>query len=70
MKIVMSEAILIEIAQRFRELEDCVEDPELYARESDEYEKARDELEKALEACREDMVTMQELIREKVLACA
>ena len=94
----MDEAILIEIAQRFRKLEDSVESTDSYlAAEMDRLEKrmesadeerkrggnynefnrkygaaeerkdsisvARGDVEKALEACREDMVTMQEAIR-------
>ena len=95
----MDEAILIEIAQRFRELEDAVEAADilhaermeraqeridrndaahvaktityqtfcvrgnLAAKERDDTQELRSALESALEACREDMVTMQEAIR-------
>ena len=58
----MSEAILIEIATRFRQLEDAIEAAGL-AMTTDE--DVREEIEKALEACRDDMVAMQELIRGK-----
>ena len=95
----MDEAILIEIAQRFRKLEDAVEAADilhverieraqeridkndyahaagkvtyqvfcvrgnLAAKERDDTNELRDALEKTLEACRDDMVSMQEAIR-------
>ena len=95
----MDEAILIEIAERFRKLEDAVEAADIlhterieraqeridkneaayaagkvtyqvfYVRgnlagnERDDTQELRDALDKTLEACREDMVTMQEAIR-------
>lgn len=94
----MTEAILIEIAQRFRKLEDTVEDADLFlASNQADYEAAikkadadyekhnnfgrfcreanepeadllkitdvRSDLEKTLEACRDDMTAMQEQIR-------
>ena len=96
----MDEAILIEIAQRFRKLEDVYERADLFlASLEEDYKKAlkkadsdyethkdygrfcraanepeadlnnlievRDSIEKAFDACRDDMVTMQESIRGK-----
>lgn len=98
----MTEAILIEIAQRFRALEDLMERADLFlASQQEDYEKAinkaetdfekhenygrfcreanepeadlmnlkeiRKKTDKALEACRDDMVLMSETIRQ---ACA
>lgn len=97
----MDEGILIEIAQRFRALEDLTEEADLYhvermARaeetmqssedcgeshndggtcpgcaefmkakcEFENIEKLRSDLDKALEACRDDMVAMSECIRK------
>jgi len=95
----MTEAILIEIAQRFRRLEDIVEAADLFHAErverakekvdqaEDDYKRhknyarlcretgeaemerhsiqtIRDDLEKALEACRDDMTAMQEQMRK------
>ena len=54
----MDEAILIEIAQRFRRLEDAVGEGYFPT------EQGREGVDAALEACREDMVNMQELIRK------
>ena len=65
----MDEAILIEIAQRFRALEDVAEGLERFRRRHDEmlidtgFPDALAKLEKALEACRDDMVDMQEALR-------
>ena len=53
----MTEAILIEIAQRFRQMEDAVE-------ASDTIGAARHQLTETVEACREDMVAMQEALRK------
>lgn len=96
----MTEGVLIEIAQRFRWMEDIVEAADVFhaerverakdrldkaedsykkhknynrfCRESAECETERDsiqtvrnDLEKALDACREDMVSMQETIRRR-----
>ena len=96
----VDEAILIEIATRFRKLEDVIERADLFlASQQEDYEKAikkadadydkhknfgrfcreanepeadlrnlkeiRDDLDKARDACRDDMVTMQEEIRKR-----
>lgn len=71
----MSEAILIEIASRFRGMEDFVEradtllaaykETSLTTMELDEIVEVRYDLERAVELCRDDMVAMQELIRGK-----
>ncbi len=71
----MDEAILIEIAQRFRKLEDGIEAADLqharlisgttYRSERELIQGMRDDIENALEACREDMVSMQEEIRKR-----
>ena len=97
----MNEAILIEIAQRFRRLEDAVEAADilhverieraqdridkndaahsvgkityevfcerwiLAQKERDDTKELRETLEKAVDACRDDMVTMQEEIRKR-----
>lgn len=57
----MDEAILIEIAQRFRELEDAVEAADIL--HAERIERAQERIDKALDACRDDMVAMQEAIR-------
>jgi hypothetical protein len=68
----MTEAILIEIAQRFRKLEDALEalhpDTELvvaeeFISEGDNHS-PRSYLIECAEACRDDMVAMQERIRK------
>ena len=99
----MTEALLIEIATRFRRLEDIVETADAfyaarierltrkmerlygdyikhqnYARfcsETNEVKEARERIEvarqdidRALESCRDDMVTMQDYIRKSVSA--
>ena len=63
----MDEAILIEIAQRFRQLEDLAATVDKHAAKLQEYsvgafevQRDRDAVIAALEACREDMVAMQE----------
>lgn len=70
----ISEGELIEIAQRFRKLEDLVEEADLLvcahketlmSHEHDVINEVRSGLEKALESCREDMTLMQELIRSE-----
>ena len=97
----MTESILIEIAQRFRRLEDAVEVADVFHAERierltarmvkadedykthqnyqrfcrersaaedkhDSIEVARQDIEKALEACRDDLVEMQDAIRRKI----
>ena len=60
----MTEAVLIEIAQRFRALEDAIENPALHLETGDpDGDEARKELDMALERCCEDMTAMQEHIR-------
>ena len=60
----MTEAILIEIAQRFRALEDAIDNPALHLETGDpEGDEARKELDMALDRCHEDMIAMQEQIR-------
>jgi len=56
----MDEAILIDIAQRFRRLEDMIEEAHIFEGADDT---GREEVETALDACRDDMVAMQEAIR-------
>lgn len=67
----MTEAILIEIAQRFRHLEDIAavlgtrhRHESVRVGREDEAFKMTCQVYGALEACREDMVAMQELIRK------
>ena len=74
----MTEAILIEIARRFRQMEDAVEAVDLHAAaeeerlnargftagEAETIGAARHQLTEAVEACREDMVAMQEALRK------
>lgn len=66
----MDEAILIEIAQRFRKLEELIEDARFWLMtidcNSDGMEKINNVhigLDVCAEACRDDMVAMQEAIR-------
>ena len=69
----MDEAILIEIAERFRKLEDALEalhpDAEMIAVEEfiseGDGHSPRSYLIECAEACRDDMVAMQESIRGK-----
>ena len=60
----MEEAILIEISQRFRALEDAAENPEMWSRREEERMDARSCLEKAMEACRDDMNAMADYVRK------
>ena len=72
----MTEAILIEIATRFRALEDALEeaDLELVARqyntettaEENRIAELRGTVESRAESCRDDMNTMMEFIRGKM----
>ncbi len=68
------EAVLIEIEQRFRRLEDLIEQADAYHAQCQEnylrftadkarLQELRDRVEAALEACRDDMTSMQERIR-------
>ncbi len=60
----MTEDVLIEMAKRFRALEECAEDPQLECCFPSEEPNATERLSAALEICRDDMVTMQEFIRK------
>lgn len=70
----MDEFDLIQIAARFRKLEDAAESADLYHAANQEHMKftaekvklqsVRGTLDSALEACRDDMVAMQEQIRK------
>lgn len=73
----MDESILIEIAQRFRRMEDAVAELRptelrplvqvvLYGNNDIlHFEALEKAMEKAMDACRDDMVAMQECIRNK-----
>lgn len=57
----MSEGVLIEIAQRFRHLEDVIED--VIIRPGADGNR-RENVEASLEACRDDMVAISECLRK------
>jgi hypothetical protein len=70
----ISEAELIEIAQRFRHMEEAAQIIDVYAAHAaesgfagkllDDINEERGAFEIALELCRDDMVTMQEALRK------
>lgn len=68
----LSEAQLIEMTLRFRQLEDRIEDAQLLLASMQEARRGcrgkikatRDGLDACSELCRDDMVTMQDLIRK------
>ena len=61
----MDEAILIEISKRFRQMEDAIESPKLKSRYEEDRQDARDVRDATIEACRDDLILMQEAIRAK-----